>query len=126
MYKSMKFVMILLTARYSHVVIAERKNGRVPIAVFWDIENCSVPRGVSALGLVRRLREELFAGHLEAEFMCVCDTRKENKKVIQDLNAAQVCPFSLIAEFACGIFFRFKRNAKIRVNRITSKSKVVI
>nr|XP_022317028.1 meiosis regulator and mRNA stability factor 1-like [Crassostrea virginica] len=61
-----------------------------PIGVFWDIENCSVPRWKSALSIVQVIRDSLFADHREVEFMCVCDTSKENKDIIQELNAAQV------------------------------------
>ncbi|XP_033107994.1 meiosis regulator and mRNA stability factor 1-like [Anneissia japonica] len=61
-----------------------------PIGVFWDIENCSVPRGRSALVLVQRIRDQFFGGHREAEFMCVCDINKESNSVIQELNDAQV------------------------------------
>ena len=62
-----------------------------PIGVFWDIENCAVPRGKSALAVVQRIRECFFTGHREAEFMCVCDINKESSIIIQELNDAQVC-----------------------------------
>ncbi|XP_056392845.1 meiosis regulator and mRNA stability factor 1 isoform X2 [Hyla sarda] len=61
-----------------------------PIGVFWDIENCSVPCGRSAVSVVKRIRERLFKGHREAEFICVCDISKENKEVIEELNNCQV------------------------------------
>ncbi|NXY88746.1 MARF1 factor, partial [Alcedo cyanopectus] len=61
-----------------------------PIGVFWDIENCSVPTGRSAVAVVQRIREKFFKGHREAEFICVCDISKENKEVIQELNNCQV------------------------------------
>ncbi|XP_076871921.1 meiosis regulator and mRNA stability factor 1 isoform X2 [Brachyhypopomus gauderio] len=61
-----------------------------PVGVFWDIENCAVPSGRSAAGVVQRLRERFFQGHREAEFICVCDISKENKAVIQELNNCQV------------------------------------
>ncbi|XP_071478338.1 meiosis regulator and mRNA stability factor 1-like [Diadema antillarum] len=61
-----------------------------PIGVFWDIENCAVPRGKSALAVVQRIRDRFFAGHREAEFMCVCDINKESSTIIQELNDAQV------------------------------------
>ncbi|XP_066186409.1 meiosis regulator and mRNA stability factor 1 isoform X2 [Sylvia atricapilla] len=61
-----------------------------PIGVFWDIENCSVPSGRSAIAVVQRIREKFFKGHREAEFICVCDISKENKEVIQELNNCQV------------------------------------
>ncbi|XP_076815392.1 meiosis regulator and mRNA stability factor 1-like isoform X2 [Clavelina lepadiformis] len=61
-----------------------------PIGVFWDIENCQVPNGKSALAIVQKIRMEFFNDHVEAEFMAVCDINKESKRVIQDLNNAQV------------------------------------
>ncbi|XP_060548900.1 meiosis regulator and mRNA stability factor 1 isoform X1 [Pantherophis guttatus] len=61
-----------------------------PIGVFWDIENCSVPSGRSAVTVVQRIREKFFKGHREAEFICVCDISKENKEVIEELNNCQV------------------------------------
>ncbi|XP_060583297.1 meiosis regulator and mRNA stability factor 1-like isoform X2 [Ruditapes philippinarum] len=62
----------------------------LPIGVFWDIENCCVPKWKSALLVVKAVREKLFNGHREVEFMCVCDTSKERKYIIQELNQAQV------------------------------------
>ncbi|GFY36981.1 meiosis regulator and mRNA stability factor 1 [Trichonephila inaurata madagascariensis] len=61
-----------------------------PIGVFWDIENCQVPKGKSAIALVQNIREKFFEKHREAEFMCVCDINKESKIVIQELLFAQV------------------------------------
>ncbi|KAH0631880.1 hypothetical protein JD844_019774 [Phrynosoma platyrhinos] len=61
-----------------------------PIGVFWDIENCSVPSGRSAVAVVQRIREKFFKGHREAEFICVCDISKENREVIEELNNCQV------------------------------------
>ena len=66
-------------------------NKCTPIGVFWDIENCCVPKWRSALWVVQKIRTEFFSGHREVEFMCVCDTSKESKVVIQELNSAQVC-----------------------------------
>lgn len=61
-----------------------------PIGVFWDIENCPVPRGKSAAAVVQKIRKEFFNGKREVEFMCVCDISKEKKEVIEELNKAQV------------------------------------
>ena len=61
-----------------------------PIGVFWDIENCPVPRGKSASAVVQKIRREFFTGKREVEFMCVCDISKEKKEVIEELNKAQV------------------------------------
>ena len=61
-----------------------------PIGVFWDIENCPVPRGKSASAVVQKIRKEFFSGKREVEFMCVCDINKEKKEIIEELNKAQV------------------------------------
>lgn len=49
-----------------------------------------MPRGRSALVAVQRIRERFFGGHQEAEFVCVCDIRKEAPSIIQELNDAQI------------------------------------
>ncbi|GIY40908.1 meiosis regulator and mRNA stability factor 1 [Caerostris darwini] len=64
--------------------------GLPPIGVFWDIENCQVPKGKSASALVQNIREKFFEKHREAEFMCVCDIHKESAFVIDELLFAQV------------------------------------
>ncbi|XP_034936191.1 meiosis regulator and mRNA stability factor 1 isoform X2 [Chelonus insularis] len=62
----------------------------LPIGVFWDIENCKVPRGKSAAAVAQVIRDKFFNGYREAEFIVVCDVYKESKQVIQELNDAQV------------------------------------
>ncbi|KAG0718693.1 Meiosis regulator and mRNA stability factor 1 [Chionoecetes opilio] len=65
--------------------------GRLPpIGVFWDIENCQVPKGLSATHVVQAIRTRFFNNHREVEFMCVCDTLKENSTILEELNDAQV------------------------------------
>ncbi|KAJ9585358.1 hypothetical protein L9F63_002855, partial [Diploptera punctata] len=61
-----------------------------PIGVFWDIENCQVPKGRSAIAVAQVIRDRFFHGYREAEFIVVCDVKKENSQVIQELNDAQV------------------------------------
>lgn len=58
--------------------------------MFWDIENCPVPKGKSAVDIVKKIREVFFTNKREAEFMCVCDISKEKKEIIEELNKAQV------------------------------------
>lgn len=65
-------------------------DGLPPVGVFWDIENCRPPRGHGVGGVVRCLRERFLQGQREVEFMCVCDTAKESRATLQDLNYAQV------------------------------------
>ncbi|KAK8398550.1 hypothetical protein O3P69_004010 [Scylla paramamosain] len=62
----------------------------LPIGVFWDIENCQVPKGLSATHVVQAIRTRFFSNHREVEFMCVCDTLKENTTILEELNDAQV------------------------------------
>lgn len=62
-----------------------------PVGVFWDIENCHVPRNKSATNVVQKIRQQFCKNYREAEFIVVCDVKKENAQVIQDLHDAQVC-----------------------------------
>ena len=61
-----------------------------PVGVFWDIENCCVPKGKSALRIIERIRERFFVDCKEVEFICVCDINKESESSIIDLNDGQV------------------------------------
>ncbi|KAL0122954.1 hypothetical protein PUN28_007547 [Cardiocondyla obscurior] len=61
-----------------------------PIGVFWDIENCQVPKGRSAIAVTQLIRDKFFNGYREAEFIVVCDVQKENSQIVQELNDAQV------------------------------------
>lgn len=49
-----------------------------------------MPKGLSATHVVQAIRNKFFDGYKEAEFLCVCDTLKENPKVLEELNDAQV------------------------------------
>ncbi|XP_075231628.1 meiosis regulator and mRNA stability factor 1-like protein [Lycorma delicatula] len=61
-----------------------------PIGVFWDIENCQIPRGKSAVSVAQAIRDKFFAGYREAEFLVVCDVKKETPQVVKELNDAQI------------------------------------
>ncbi|ESO09984.1 hypothetical protein HELRODRAFT_133869, partial [Helobdella robusta] len=61
-----------------------------PIGVFWDIENCPVPSNYSSLLFVNEIRNRFFNEHVEAEFIAVCDTEKQNKYV----TVVHVCALS--------------------------------
>ncbi|XP_050346256.1 meiosis regulator and mRNA stability factor 1 [Nymphalis io] len=62
----------------------------VPVGIFWDIENCQVPRGCSAIDVVAAIRAKFLTGRREADFVVVCDVRKETPNRLQELNDAQV------------------------------------
>ncbi|KAF7989650.1 hypothetical protein HCN44_008324 [Aphidius gifuensis] len=86
-----KYEYSLLHHRGSPVVTTKPQSSLLsPIGVFWDIENCRVPKGRSAAAVAQVIRNKFFNGYKEAEFIVVCDVNKENKQVIQELNDAQV------------------------------------
>ncbi|XP_011876526.1 PREDICTED: meiosis arrest female protein 1 homolog isoform X4 [Vollenhovia emeryi] len=70
--------------------VPSMSNSLPPIGVFWDIENCQVPKGRSAIAVTQLIRDKFFSGYREAEFIVVCDVQKENSQIIQELNDAQV------------------------------------
>lgn len=51
------------------------------LGIYWDIENCHVPKNKSAASLVHRIRETFVKNYREAEFVVVCDVKKENPQV---------------------------------------------
>ncbi|XP_058795301.1 meiosis regulator and mRNA stability factor 1 [Phymastichus coffea] len=81
---------VIVAAAAAAAAVKFRSNYLPPIGVFWDIENCQVPKGRSAMAVTRVIRDKFFQGYKEAEFMVVCDVQKENKQIIQELNDAQV------------------------------------
>lgn len=65
------------------------------LGVFWDIENCRVPPNKSAMAIVDLIRRKLLAPYREAEFVVVCDIRKEREEVIRELNNSQVPSYAI-------------------------------
>jgi len=62
-----------------------------PLGVFWDIENCSVPTGKSAISVCDKIRkQDFFRDHRETLFAVVCDATKESKTILEELDKAQV------------------------------------
>lgn len=49
-----------------------------------------IPRFKSAIAIVEAIRRRFLVYHREAEFVVVCDVRKEKKNLIAELNNAQV------------------------------------
>ncbi len=58
--------------------------------IFWDIENCDVPKGKSATAVADVVRRQPFCSGLEEEFRVVCDVFRITKDVLNELNTAQV------------------------------------
>lgn len=52
-----------------------------------------MPRGCSAIDVVAAIRNKFLTGRREADFVVVCDVKKEAPNRLQELNDAQVCIF---------------------------------
>lgn len=63
----------------------------LPLGIYWDIENCAVPKKYSAAAVVQRIRQFFLRNYREAEFLVVCDIKKEKPQIVQELHDAQVC-----------------------------------
>ncbi|XP_072396076.1 meiosis regulator and mRNA stability factor 1 [Diabrotica undecimpunctata] len=61
-----------------------------PLGIYWDIENCQVPKHKSATAAVQKIREVFLQNYRESEFVVVCDVKKESPQIIQELHDAQV------------------------------------
>lgn len=65
--------------------------GESSVGVFWDIQNCGVPRGKSARKVVDRVRElPWMRGKSELEFLAVCDVTQMPEDTLHELNQRQV------------------------------------
>lgn len=61
------------------------------IGVFWDIENCNIPRGKSALEICEKIRNlDFFYGYTEVQFAVACDATKESSYILDELQKSQV------------------------------------
>ncbi|KAF2351962.1 NYN domain limkain-b1-type [Trinorchestia longiramus] len=65
-------------------------NNKPFMAIFWDIENCHVPRRKDANSIVRLVRDKFCGQHIEYEFYVVMDVHKEKEELSRDLLRAQV------------------------------------
>lgn len=69
---------------------SKKGNKLIPLGIYWDIENCAVPKKHSAAAVVQRIRQFFLKNYREAEFLVVCDIRKEKPQIVQELHDAQV------------------------------------
>ena len=80
-----------------------------PLGVFWDIENCQVPSGKSALSVCDKIRQQSFClKHSERQFAVVCDVTKENRQVLEELDKAQVDIYHVPANRKNAVDFKIK------------------
>jgi len=67
---------------------------KVPLGIFWDIENCSISSRKTTSSIVKSIREYVQSKHPECgfakEFKCVCDSSKLNKTISEGLNNSGV------------------------------------
>lgn len=66
------------------------------LGIYWDIENCQVPKQKNAAAVVQKIREVFLENHKESEFVVVCDIKKENPQIIQELHDSQVNSYILL------------------------------
>lgn len=89
-----------------------KKKKLPPIGVFWDIENCRIPKGRSAVTVSQLIRDIFFTGYREAEFVVVCDVKKESNELVQELHDAQVSSnFKKIKNLSFNIIIHFLGNS---------------
>lgn len=78
----------------SFVLPKKKKRKQVNIlpslGIYWDIENCQVPKHRNAAAVVQKIREIFLENHKESEFIVVCDIKKESPQLIQELHDSQV------------------------------------
>ena len=81
------FYTLLLTTIVNQMAVI-----KAPLGIFWDIENCSVPKSFvnNAYGLAKIIRDFIAGKHPECgyaeDFVCVCDVTKIDKRVREGLN----------------------------------------
>ncbi|GFR01942.1 ATP-dependent RNA helicase DEAH12, chloroplastic [Trichonephila clavata] len=73
--------------------ISSKQSGIV--SVFWDIENCPVPREKSAVDFVKLVRTKLYEGRTEGNFSVVCDVHNLNNIHAEELHASNVTVFHM-------------------------------
>ena len=75
----------------------EQPKNKNYLGVFWDIENCNIPRGKSAMAICEKIRSlDFFNGFTEIQFAVACDATKENPGILNDLGRAQVLGYFYI------------------------------
>jgi len=62
-----------------------------PVGIFWDIENCSVPKNKSPSGIIAHIRTAFVLNRLnnrEYEFLIACDVTRIRSDIREDINKA--------------------------------------
>lgn len=94
---------IHINTNRSFVLPKKKKRKQVntlpPLGIYWDIENCQVPKHRNAAALVQKIREVFLEKHRESEFVVVCDIKKESPQIIQELHDSQVNYFVIFCLF---------------------------
>ncbi len=61
------------------------------ICFFRDIENCAIPKGVTASSVINYIRNSFVVNrlnHREFEFLVACDVTRTRKEISEDVNKA--------------------------------------
>ncbi|KAF4532217.1 hypothetical protein B566_EDAN004303 [Ephemera danica] len=67
-----------------------QKSLRRKLLVVWDIENCPVPKGISASSVVKKIRQMFLKTYTEYRFVVACDITKLKELIRVELSDAQV------------------------------------
>lgn len=62
-----------------------------PVGIFWDIENCPVPKNKSSSDVIAHIRNFFVINrlnHREYEFIISCDVTRLRKDIPEDINKA--------------------------------------
>jgi len=97
------------------------------IGVFWDIENCQIPRGKSPLLICKKIRDlKFFKGYKEIQFAVACDAARESAYILDDLSKAQVDIFHVNSSSKNAADKKLKVLMRRFVNLHGSNSRIVL
>uniref|UniRef100_T1ILD4 Meiosis regulator and mRNA stability factor 1 n=1 Tax=Strigamia maritima TaxID=126957 RepID=T1ILD4_STRMM len=65
--------------------VKKQPNQYLKIGLFWDIENCPVPKEKSVLYFVKKLRDLFFEGYTQDKFIVVCNAYNQPPAITKDL-----------------------------------------
>uniref|UniRef100_T1J9E0 Meiosis regulator and mRNA stability factor 1 n=1 Tax=Strigamia maritima TaxID=126957 RepID=T1J9E0_STRMM len=60
------------------------------IGIFWDIENCAIPKGKSVLHFVKKIRDTFCEEYTEERFVVVCNANNQLPTIAKDLSELMV------------------------------------
>lgn len=85
-----------------------------PVGIFWDIENCSVPKNKSPSDVIAHIRNFFVfnrLNHREYEFLISCDVTRMRKDMPDDINKAGkvtsvILKYTIRCSYVMSIYFQ--------------------